>query len=123
MTTMNFTFTPARSTNHFNATDKDFKWMRRYVMSLESSIINACFMSRLVDVFDDIKEMEVGAEMFFAVSPYDVFCYETLDELNAGCESIAKTLGKNYLASNFGGFKVKRTSSKWIIGNLDYELK
>jgi hypothetical protein len=125
MRTYSISFNEQRTGNRFNykTTTEDFRRMRTFVMRLNGTRMESCFVSRLVDVLDDIKEMEVGKQMFVIASRFEVYVAPTIERFNATIAMMERAskddLGKNYMPDEFSAFVVKRTPSLWKFATLN----
>lgn len=123
MRTYNVTFSESNTGNKFNykANKEGFRRMRRFILRAKNGM-NPIFMSHLVDVCDDIKEMKVG-ETLFVVSPaYEPYVEKNIKELNRVIAMMDEMARENdmpeYMANEFTAFMVKRTPAMWKFATL-----
>lgn len=128
MRTYSISFNEQKVGNRFNykTTKEDFRRMRTFVMRVNSGRMESCFAHRLVDIMDDIKEMEIGQQMFVITSPFEVYTAPTIEKFNATIDMMERAskrdLGSNYMPDEFSAFVVKRTPSMWKYSSLTSEL-
>lgn len=94
----------------------DFRAMRAFLMM--GATIEKCFLSRLVDKLDEVREMPEGQTMFIICSDYDLCTGKTLDELNKRAELLCKHISEGLLSDRYAphcaGFGIKRTAKSFL---------
>jgi hypothetical protein len=126
MRTYKVTFSEKNTGNRFNykTTNEDFKRMRTFVLRAEN-YLDKCFMHRLVDVCDDIKDMEVGTTLFVISSAWEVYTANNIHKFNdvvGMMDRASVELGEQYQPNEFSAFMVKRTAKMWQFATLSSEL-
>lgn len=124
MRTYSISFSETKTGNRFNykTTNEDFRRMRAFVLISNSGRMESCFVYRLVDVMDEIKDMKVGETKFVIASPYEVMTAKTIERFNATIammdEAARNELGEKYMYDQFSAFAVKRTPNLWKFSTL-----
>lgn len=110
---------------HYKADYDGFRQMRNFALAVKMRV-KSPYIGKFVDLFDQIREMEQGSEIFVISSEWEVFTADTLEFFNKKItrwEQISRNgeLGDSsyrYMPNPYSAFVVKRTKIKWIFTDL-----
>ena len=124
MRTYNVKFDDNRTGNKFNynADNDGFRKMRGFIIRTVGREMENCFLQRLIDLCDDIREMRVGLTWYIIVSRYEPYVSTDIKNFNrtvAMMERAAREdVGENYMPNEFTAIRIKRTEKMWKFATL-----
>lgn len=113
-----------RFSNEFRyKTDKDgFRRMRAFIFQAQNGMTDTLDY-KLADLCDDIRDLEVGEEIYAISAEWEVYKANSLENLNktiAMMERMSRSedmaeYGAHYMPNQHKAFSVKRTPKQWIV--------
>ena len=128
MRTYNIKFDDNRTGNRFNyMVNKDnFRKMRAFIISHCGREMADCFLSRLVDICDDIREMPVGLTWYIIVSKYEPYVSADIKNFNRTVRMMdnaaRNSVGENYMPCEHTAIRISRTEKLWRVATLNADL-
>ena len=101
---------------------KEFRTLRAFIFGTNTSMA-PCFMYRLADKMDDVREMIPGEELYFLISKYECYTAHTLGAINTTYERMRNAVENGGLSENYkpfsDGFCIRRTAKRYEYHKLN----
>lgn len=107
----------------WKAEDKrEFRTLRAFIFGINTHMA-PCFMCRLADKMDDVRELKAGEEMYFIIAKYDCYTASTLEGINKTYAMMRNAVETGELSDNYkpysDGFCIRRTAKRYEYHKLN----